>query len=560
MTQWLIDTLIATSALLLLVLLIRSHVARHFGATIAYCLWLLPAARLFMPSLSREVTAPPEMASPITMPVSGLPVTTAPVSNVVDGSQSIIASSQPDWAAMAITLWLGGAAMLFIIQMLRYVALRDEMLADAIEQQPAGDIRVVATDRIGAPLAFGLFRRFIAVPADFSRLYSPQERELALAHEAAHHRAGDLYINFAAFLFLCLQWFNPLAWLSWSAFRLDQEAACDARVLAGCDPATRACYGRTLARSANDFTPQLAMALNNPRTIIERLRRLMMKNPSKARCIAGRLAILAATAIALPLTATVVPVYAEETAPKSTATKVQNRKMIIIKDGDGKAETIDVKGDEETPFVKTIEKDGRTIVLRSNKELSDADVEKMVDEAEKSRGDAEAAWGDAEAARGQAEAARGEAEAASGEAEAAKGEAEAHRAHAKAELHQKRIVRVRRSDGKTMAWTHDGDMHSGMIPDIDIHEIDAGCKNGEVVSTHVNGNDGQKKAGVKIVLCGKGQAKLARLHAIEGLKEARKEMKNDRDIPDSVRKSVLDSLQMQIDRMEKQLADDKDAG
>lgn len=55
MTEWLIDTLLATSALLLLVLLIRTPVARHFGASTAYFLWALPAARLFMPTLTQEV-------------------------------------------------------------------------------------------------------------------------------------------------------------------------------------------------------------------------------------------------------------------------------------------------------------------------------------------------------------------------------------------------------------------------------------------------------------------------------------------------------------------------
>jgi bla regulator protein blaR1 len=533
MTDWLSDTAIATSCLILLVLLIRKPAARHFGAGVAYGLWILPAARLFMPSLTKEVAQPASTAID--------PLAMAPM--VETSGMAAIASSAStiDWQVPMLTLWLGGAALLFIIQMIRYCALRDRFLADAVELDQIDGIKVIESDEVSGPLAFGLFSRYIAVPKDFARIFAPRERELALAHELTHHRARDLHANLAAFIFLCLQWFNPLVWFAWSAFRFDQEAACDARVLAGADTATRQSYGRALARSANESMPRFAMALNSPHTIIERLRRLMMKDPSKGRRIAGRLAILAATAIALPLTATVVPVFAED-APKveegkASVAEKHIRKLIIIKDGDGKPTTIDIKGDADTPFVKTIEKDGRTIVLRSNKELSEAEVDKMVAAAEKSRGEVEAALGEAEAARG--------------EAEAAKGEAEAARAHADADRDH-HISRV-------MSFTTSDDIDAkGSFPDINVAQRHSNCKDGQLVTA--NGFDGKDKATIAISICGKGNAKLARSEAITGLKEAQKQLKGDQDIPDNVRKSVLDSLQKQIDRLEKQLAEGKDDG
>jgi beta-lactamase regulating signal transducer with metallopeptidase domain len=542
MTQWLADTLIATTALLALVMILRKPVARHFGAGIAYGLWILPAARLFMPSLTREISLPSYVGKAV---INTVPMETITATPVASGPSI-------DWTVILITLWLGGAALLLVIQTLRYCTMRDALLADAIMLDQIGDITVIECEDVPGPLAFGLFHRYIAVPKNFSSVFAPRERELALAHEVAHHRAGDLFANLAAFLFLCLQWFNPLAWIAWNAFRLDQEAACDARVLAGADADTRLCYGHALARTANDGMTSFAMALNSPRTIIERLRRVMMEDPSKGRRLAGRFAILLATAVALPLTATVVPVFAEDGAKTDDGAQTQKRKMIIIKSSDGKPVTVDVKGDEDTPFVKTIEKDGKTIVLRSNKELDEAEIQKLVAEAEQSRGEAEAAAGEAEAAAGEAEAAAGAAEAARGEAEAARGQAEADRA-------TRRVIRIKRSDGKTMAWTNDSNMHSDMVPEIDISEVDANCNGGDVMSTNVYGYDGDKKARVKIVMCGKGQAKLARVHAIQGLKEAQAEMKTDKDIPDSVRKSVIDSLQQQINRLEKEQSENKDA-
>jgi bla regulator protein blaR1 len=334
-------------------------------------------------------------------------------------------------------------------------------------------------------------------------------------------------VNLAAFTFLCLQWFNPLAWMAWSAFRFDQEAACDARVLAGTDAGTRQNYGRALARAASsDRMPTLAMAMaqNRPHSIIQRLRRLMMKDTSKGRLWTGRVAIFAAAAIALPLTATVVPVFAEDkAAEEKPGEKVvtKTKKVILIKHKDGKTDRIDISGDD-TPFVRTIEKDGKTIVLRSSKELSEADVEKMVAEAEKSRAEAEAALGEAEVARGEAEAARGEAEAA--------------RAHA--------ISVISNMD------------FASYIPEIDISEIRANCKKGQPVTTNVSGFDGHNKSRVKLVMCGHGQAKLARMEAIKGLRQAREEIERDKDIPESVRDKVIDSLEKQIDRMEDQISEE----
>ena len=499
MTEWLFDTLMASTALLLIVLLIRGRVAQHFGPSVAYWLWLLPAARLFMPVLPKEVTVP------------DMPAANAFIESIraTPTSYGQIATTEAsfNWIGLGLSIWLGGAALLFIVQMVRYCSLRDEMLADATEIDRIGDIRVIQSDRIGGPLAFGLFRRYIAVPDHFTLTFAPQERDLALAHELAHHRAGDLYANLAAFIFLCLSWFNPLAWMAWSAFRFDQEAACDARVLAGSDTNTRQHYGRALARAASsDRMAELAMAMaqSSPRNIIERLRRLMMKDTSKRRLWTGRTAIFVAAAIALPLTATVVPVFADDK---------------LVSEADVQTITIGTKKD--TPFVKTIHLDGKTIILRTHKEMTDAEVEKPVSDAESSRVQAEADLGQAEADRG--------------EAEAAWGEAEAARAHAIA-----------------MVLTMDV---ASYIPDIDISEITKNCETGQPVTTDVTGFDGKNKSRVRIVMCGKGQAKLAKAQALQGLREARADIENDTDIPGSTRKSILDSMEKQINRMQQQVDD-----
>ena len=93
-------------------------------------------------------------------------------------------------------------------------------------------------------------------------------------------------------------------------------------------------------------------------------------------------------------------------------------------------------------------------------------------------------------------------------------------------------------------------MAASYIPEIDISEVTKNCEEGQPVTTNVTGFDGKNKSRVRIVMCGKGQAKLAKSHAIQGLREARAEIADDKDIPESTRKSILDSMEKQIKRMQ----------
>lgn len=537
-SAWLFDSLLVTSALMASILLLRRLVAKMFGAGVAYALWLIPAARLLMPSLTGEAVTVGESTNGVSDSVRESVL--AGLTAVEPATAAVAASPGIDFAALAITLWLGGAVLFFIVQMIRYASMRDDLLSDATEIAVIDGVRVVASDHVAGPLAFGLFKRFIAVPQDFAKTYSPAERELAIAHEMAHHRSGDLFANLAAFSVLCLMWFNPLAWASWSAFRFDQEAACDARVLAGKCAEDRAIYGQALARTAFDGVPTFATALNSPKTIIERLRRLTMKDASAKRRSLGKLGILTAAAIILPLTATIVPaINAQDgtAAPAADAPPkiVKKVKTIKIHKGDKDVHVISVHDDGKE--VTKVERDGKTFVFHTDKKLSQEEVEKMIDDAQESHEAADEAWTEAYEARIEADAARTEADVAGMSAEHAR-VAAAHAREA-ADVGRREAIRV-------MSRTN----FASYIPEIDIREITKNCKQGQPVTTNVHGFDGQNKSTIKIVMCGKGQAKLARIEALNGLREARSEIAAEEDMPEAVRKDVIEKLEKQIRKLE----------
>jgi hypothetical protein len=98
-----------------------------------------------------------------------------------------------------------------------------------------------------------------------------------------------------------------------------------------------------------------------------------------------------------------------------------------------------------------------------------------------------------------------------------------------------------------------GDMDiDSYIPEIDIRETTKDCREGQPVTTDVSGFDGKQKSHVRLVMCGKGQAKLARAEAIKGLREARDEIAKDKEMPKGVRKDVVKQLDLQIRKLEAQ--------
>ena len=306
MNEWLADTLVATSLLMALVLLVRDPVRRQFGPAAAYGLWLIPALRLLMPPLTETVERV----------VPAAPIAALHSAKAIPAAEPGLIERIGGWETLAVCTWVAGAAFMLIGGLLIYRWQRREVFRDSIQVARLGRIRVVRSPALRGPMAFGILDRVIALPEDFEDRFDPDERRLAFDHELAHHRSGDLIASHFAFGLLCLQWFNPLAWLSHAAFRFDQEAACDARVLDKARSGNREAYAKAIAKAASGRALLFAGALDRPRTLHRRLQS-MLTSPSTGRRLAGKALIVVTAAAALPLTASRATEYVDVSAPNS---------------------------------------------------------------------------------------------------------------------------------------------------------------------------------------------------------------------------------------------------
>jgi beta-lactamase regulating signal transducer with metallopeptidase domain len=301
------DTLVTTGLLVLLVLIVRKPFARHFGPRLTYALWAVPALRLVLPPLPFAdpvvIMPAPVTEAVVTMP-EGLPVA-APA----PAAEPLL--SLAELVPVFFTLWAAGMVAVLVTALVSHQRFRHQVLGDAVELEPIGTIRLVMSDAVDGPVAFGLWRRYVAVPHDFFARYVAEERALAIDHELSHHRHGDLWANSAALVLLAAQWFNPFAWRAIRAFRFDQEAACDARVLTMTGDAERgertARYATAIVKAAVGPRLSLAAPMAVHDNLQERLTMLMRQDISKKRGLVGRLLIGSATLAVLGATATLVP-------------------------------------------------------------------------------------------------------------------------------------------------------------------------------------------------------------------------------------------------------------
>jgi bla regulator protein blaR1 len=297
---WMADALIATTLLMGAVLLVRGPVRRAFGPQVAYALWALPALRFLLPSL------PPgwwrgAAATPVTRAGETITVLVVEPASAV----SLAAAPVPLWwlgPALALA-WGAGAAAFFGYHYLRHRAFCRRMLRTAEPVQREGDVLVVASEAAPGPLAFGVWRRYVAFPRDFAERYEADERALALAHELGHHARRDLLANWAALIVLALHWFNPIAWRAFHAFRADQELANDARVLAGRSATERHAYACAIVKAAHGGPISAACHLHTISDLKGRLRMLTTSGASRRRLAAGFSAVTLLAAGGLGLTA-----------------------------------------------------------------------------------------------------------------------------------------------------------------------------------------------------------------------------------------------------------------
>lgn len=286
---------LSAGALILILLLLRSGLARRYSARWRCVVWVLLAVRLLIPLPLESGLVRIELPQRLNQPQYGQSVTYQPLRpNVALEPENAVQQTEKDWStteagvsalpdaastsvaspvllqkagpsvlSIACGVWKIGMILCAVGQLLRYFIWRRQtmrwnepvenpkLLEQVVtESRKAGLSRPPQTycnAQLCAPLVLGYFRPILLLPENFEKEAAV---ESILRHECIHLRRGDLFWKLLLLATVCVHWFNPLVWVMREIAHHDLELACDETALAGQDPSRRILYGYALLEHA----------------------------------------------------------------------------------------------------------------------------------------------------------------------------------------------------------------------------------------------------------------------------------------------------------------------
>ena len=288
--NWVLQTGLAVSLLILVILVIRRPFARAFGANAAYALWSLPLIRLCLPGLSVPRNWVPEFMRKTPETTIGGPPFEPTIGALpsITGEADVFSPTQiagPDtiqWGVILIGVWLGVAVLWLGYQLLQQRKFKAhlnaqssgpvaklfteiERASETVGLRKAPEVRVALNGT--GPLVTGVINPLVVVPNNFAETFNAEQRHFALVHEFAHIKRRDLWVALATLIFRAVNWPNPLVHYASHKLRGDQEAACDAFVVKVTGGETAHSYAETLVKAvrqegaSNRKTAHLALSL-----------------------------------------------------------------------------------------------------------------------------------------------------------------------------------------------------------------------------------------------------------------------------------------------------------
>ncbi len=283
LTQW----MVTSSALLIIVLVVRFFVRDKLSARMRYALWGIILLRLLFPfQFYGDHDVLPVVASNLASPleerldqenkrlsmryIAMIPSEQVTWEAIQEGSYLMVPlpydhAPLPDHISVnedeviyqtiragghnmdnkLLALWRTGVAaagaIIFLSNLL--FAHRLKRRRNGLEGTGA-PIPVYLAEGLASPCLFGVFQPAVYVTPEAAK--NPDILRHVLAHELTHYAHKDHIWSLLRILALALHWYNPLVWLAVVLSKRDGELACDEGAVARLGEGERIPYGRTL--------------------------------------------------------------------------------------------------------------------------------------------------------------------------------------------------------------------------------------------------------------------------------------------------------------------------
>ncbi len=209
------------------------------------------------------------------------------------------------WFLGVLLLSLRTAGGLFVIERMRRKELRSigrelylRCIALQLRMGLERVVRYCECERVEAPAVLGWFRPVVLLPIKALTGLNEEQIEAVIAHELAHIRRLDCFVNLFQIAAETLLFYHPALWWVSQRIRAEREHCCDDEAISICGDAVNYARALTLMEEWRT-TPALLMAANRS-PLAERVLRLLGLNGATGRtrmaglgvsfvCLAGAL-------------------------------------------------------------------------------------------------------------------------------------------------------------------------------------------------------------------------------------------------------------------------------
>jgi len=253
------------------------------AAVTAYRAYEAPLSAASAPSSDRTVAPDAPVSASATLTSFLVPA---------DDSTTLraLAESARDWLPQIVLLWLVGVTFFSIrlvvswtrVQRLAKSGVPDatsnwqrvaSRLAESLRLRRA--IQLLESAAVEVPTVIGWLRPVILLPASTLSGLTAEQIEMVLAHELAHIRRHDFFVNMMQTVVETLMFYHPAVWWVSNRIRNEREHCCDDLAIAVCGNPLQ--YARALTRleELRAAQTELAVAANGG-SLLMRIRRLVV--------------------------------------------------------------------------------------------------------------------------------------------------------------------------------------------------------------------------------------------------------------------------------------------
>ena len=208
--------------------------------------------------------------------------------------------------------------------------------------------RVYVSDKIRGAIVVGLWRPLVLLPASWLMEMPPEVLEAVIAHELAHVRRLDLWVNLLQRLMETLLFYHPAVW--WLSRRVSLEREMCADELAVGATSERLLYATALEQLGRmrlgQTAPQLGAAIGDKKMVLlNRVGNILGSSPSNKRARwwpAGLLALAVPLAIWLASTSIASPGANEARAEEASVDSADTSASKTPRNREAKQLTIDL--------------------------------------------------------------------------------------------------------------------------------------------------------------------------------------------------------------------------